>query len=84
MPEIRVAQVFGAGGWKFTRCVVRYALPLLQCIESGSFPGYEFGVVSSSVVRGGDVNRTCSPGKRTKPVALSSITQLECNVMISN
>lgn len=51
-------------------------MPALLCIAHGSFPGYEFGVWIANVVRGGEVKRTRSLGKGTKPVVSSSITQL--------
>ena len=56
---------------------MRYAFPLLQCIEIGSLPGYELGELNSKVVLAGEVKRTFSPFRRTNPVLLSSITQLE-------
>lgn len=73
---LKSAWLMQAMSWVRTLCVVRYALPLLQCIDMGSFPGYVFGVLSSRVVRAGDVKSSLSPGNRTKPKLLSSITQL--------
>lgn len=51
---------------ELTRWFVRKAVPLLQLIASGSFPGYEFDVSSDRVVRGGEVKSIFSRGKGTK------------------
>ena len=43
---------------------------------SGDLPGYEFGVERVREVLGGEVKRTFSLGRGTKPLLASSITQL--------
>ncbi len=54
-----------------------YALPSLHLIESGSLPGYEFGVCRTSDVRAADVKSVFSLGRGTNDLMLeSSITQL--------
>lgn len=58
-----------------TRWFVMMALPSLDLIESGSLPGYELGVWRVRDVRGGDVKRTFSRGRRTKDWGPSSMTQ---------
>ena len=53
------------------------AMPPLQLIFTGSFPGNLFGVERLRVVRGGEVKRIFSRGNGTKPLVASSIiTQL--------
>ena len=60
-----------------------YALPSLHLIESGSLPGYEFGVWRTSDVREAEVKRVFSRGRGTKDLVLvSSITQLMDIVVI--
>lgn len=59
-----------------TRWLVTNAVPLLEVIESGSFPGYELGVCNDSVVLDGEVKCTRSRGKGTNLWFESSMTQL--------
>ena len=61
---------------KHTRWFVMYALPALLCMDSGVLPGYVFAVVKEKLVRGGEVYRTRSLGRRMKFFCSSSITQL--------
>ena len=55
---------------------VTYAVPLLELMERGSLPGYEFGVDNVNVVLEGELKCIRSLGRRTKPCA-SSMTQLQ-------
>ena len=53
------------------------AVPPLQSMLTGSFPGNLLGVESFKVVRGGEVKSIFSLGSGTKPLLASSImTQL--------
>ena len=62
---------------------VTYAFPLLDVIERGSFPGYEFEVCIDSAVLDGDVKRILSRGNGTRLLEPSSMTQLVTQIIVS-